>query len=238
MKRAIGALVVLGLIGGAVWIGLASQRVQYPIQDVHQLGKLLERMGYDCNSVETSIRGMMPADDVEVGICRVRHEPATLYVFQSAEDASRHRLRYQKGTDVAWVTGPNWIVALRGPRLASQIAEAVGVDLLFDEDALVDVSSHDDAELECPPGDLIQSTEADFGYDAQGFRGEPIDAVRRAFAGLRPDDEIRVHLQDFGPWAEIYRDGLRIGIVDLGWTGSGWLVASSSLCGSARIGHG
>lgn len=228
---------MLGLLGGAVWIGLDSRRVKNPIADVHQLGQMLAEAGYGCNSIETFLPGMVPARGAKVGICRVQNEPATLYVFQSEQDASIHRLGFQKGSEVAWVAGSNWIVALRGPRLASRIAEAIGVDVLVDESFLVGKASHEKSELQCPPGDLIQSTDADFPYGAKGFRVEPQEALMRALEGLRPDDEIRVNQQDFGAWAEIYRDELRIGIIDLGWTGSGWLPGSSSFCASSRIVH-
>lgn len=238
MKRLVGTFIVIALIGGAVWIGLASGTNRtVMVDDVHGLGNLLSSHGFGCDSVETAIPGMLNANNAEVGICRVRNEPATLYAFASTQEASIHRLRYQEGTDVGWIIGPNWTVALRGPRLAADIAEQLRVDVLVDEHFLNGDFSHERSELECPPGDLVQETIADYGLDARGYTGEPEDAVRVALTGLRPGDEIRVKSHDFGSEAYIYRYGFRAGWVEVGWTGSGWLIGSSSTCATSGIHH-
>ncbi len=94
------------------------------------------------------------------------------------------------------------------------------------------------SELECPEDDLIQSTEALYPFGARGFVGEPEDAVRRVLEGLFPTDLLQTIGSADEVEVQIERNGKLVGRAFITRTEKGgWLVGSSSVCGSSRILH-
>ena len=94
------------------------------------------------------------------------------------------------------------------------------------------------SELECPEDDLIQSTEALYPFGARGFIGDPEGAVRRILEGLLPTDLLRTIGSGDEVEVQIERNGKLVGRAFVTHTEKGgWLVGSSSVCGSSRILH-
>jgi hypothetical protein len=135
MKRAVGFLFVAVLIGGAVWIGLRSERPDPParVSDVQELAGVLSHRGFGCGHAEEDFPGF-PPPGADVGICMVRDSHATLYVF---EDSSASFVdNYDMGTKISWVVGHNWVVVLDYPEAAIALADALGADVVYDPVAL------------------------------------------------------------------------------------------------------
>lgn len=239
MKRALGFVVFVALLGGAVFVGLRSSGTQeIAVRDVEDLGHLLAGSGFGCRDLNMRVPGMLLGYGVQGGICSIEGNSATLYVFDSPGLRAGMEEDYDLGTSVAWVVGHNWIVALTGRELAEQMASAVGARALTDP-AFPRNASKEPRSLDCGEEDLIQATTGTYPFDARGYMGPPEEAVARVLEGLQPTDDLIAAAERGDTYVEILRDGRLIGIASLRYSDAGgWLVESSSVCASARILHG
>ena len=232
MKRLIGALVVLGLIGGAVGIGLASAR-EAPrprVADVHELIRQLSDHGFGCRDVETNVPGVLGLSDVRLAACNIEDSRATLYVFDGS--SALFAQGYESGTPISWVIGENWVVVLDTPELAIAIADALGARSLYDPAQLAAATG---SRLQCPEGDLVEATSVLIG--GPGIDGTPVDAVRVSLRGFRPTD-VLVEAEGRRGSVLIFRDDNLIGKASAFRSDKGgWLVDGSEVCASAGIRH-
>lgn len=231
MKRAVGFLVFLVLIGGSVWGGLASEpQAPKMIRDVHDLGRLLSSLGFACNQVETNLPGFQPSEVKEVGICDMPRSHVTLYVFHSHGAARGYVRHYREGTNVGWVVGPRWMVVVHGHDLAKEIANSVGGTAVVD-DLFVELGRRDGLGLRCPEGDLVQQVDGEVG--GAGRRGRPEAVASEVLNGIEPDDEF----QRVGRSVAVQRDGSFVAMADfVRGEPAGWLLESVTACASSRVG--
>lgn len=230
MKRAMGALVVLALIGGAVWIGLTSGRPAPPlrVESVEQLAQMLSAHGFGCGQADRSVPGMPPRD-ADYGVCEMGGEPASLFVFERTSSAMTDRWR--PDFDGGWIVGENWVVTIQDARLAIEAADVLGAEALYDP--MLAAGSSSGSRLECPDGDMIQGTSVLIG--GRGFLGTPQDAVREALRGIRTTDVLVLGSRRE---VRIFRDDKLIGTASVFRSQKGgWLVDSSTVCASVGIRH-
>lgn len=176
MKRAMGFLIVAVLIGGAVWIGLTSERAPAPLRvaSVEELAQVLSERGLGCGHADRDVPGMLPAS-ADYGVCQVGGHPAAIYVFEASSASLANQLEDDfKG---GWVVGDNWLLSVHDGELAREVAELLGARAFHGPNPL----SSQTPTTRCNEDLPFEPT-----YLPDGFRHEE---VQGAFPGGRPPDD-------------------------------------------------